>query len=1051
MDELHAALGRAEVALWPRLLHQDYLLARALAGGRRGSAPAADRREIIEACWGLLTQDGRVGEALAVACDFGTPLAGADPARLRGNARRFFAARVAAAWLAQPAHPDASAELSRWLGRLAGLPDVYEVIAPERMGRVAWSADPVPRLEQLLGMVPDDHRPLLALWLRHALGIDPVPAARSRRVPLASYGAGPDAATIHDLELALLGDGPAPGRLLESPALWNRPIAADFLAEIDTAFAAQSFTAPVAWSLAPRPLRDRPARLDALLRSRSHAAAARVGVHVLAHDLDYDPACLISARVDGSGNLGGVEGLRAKCDAALAHGISRVVIAVTASDPGLPPEAEAGYRPHLNVLRLTTLAEAIEEATGLPGALRRYLDWIVGLPEQDPPHYLGGRSFAELLIEPDVLRADRRPEAEAARTARSSPLGVSTEAREVDLYYGDDSSGRGRVPWQQEWPIARPAVIVGLPGSGKTMLARLTARAEASRGLEHLGRGEPLDRVPLPVCLRLADVATGTLEAAFRARFVAPDAPVLRESGVEYLVGRLLGRESRLILDGLDEVLADHRPALRAQLARLREAPCRVILTTRPFGYDRRELPLAAVTEYRLAPLDARQRWRFVDAWFRGSDDPGRAARVRSLLRGGPGVAEMGRNPLLLTLTCAVGEVRQLDPRTARRKDVYYGMAHELIRGTWKEGVRGEGRVKSDEKIGKEMRALGRMAYELFAPDPARTTFTVAECLTNLERQQFPPDGAEQLLAGWRECGLFVPTRDPETKEDARFFAHRTFLEYLAAWYAATLPDPVAVARPYLWLPAGAGGYEWMPAAETFLVFLASCLRHPALLLRELVRAHDERPDALGVMMRLAGRCLSESAEVRDDPVLVRRITTVGVRAWENLVPASWWSTPAPIDAFRHLGHRAGVDHLIDILRPESPGNDSAVRRAAAGALGELGDPSAVPPLLDALRDDDDIWVRLTAAEALGELVGPSAVPPLLDALRDDGDALRDGDVRAAVAGALGELGDPSAVPPLLDALRDYDSAVRGAAAGALIKFLRNPCWLAHLEERDRD
>ena len=47
------------------------------------------------------------------------------------------------------------------------------------------------------------------------------------------------------------------------------------------------------------------------------------------------------------------------------------------------------------------------------------------------------------------------------------------------------------------------------------------------------------------------------------------------------------------------------------------------------------------------------------------------------------------------------------------------------------------------------------------------------------------------------------------------------------------------------------------------------------------------------------------------------------------------------------------------------------VRQGAAGALGEIKDPSAVEPLIAALKDTDS-RVRRVAAEALGEYQRPS-------------------------------------------------------------------------------
>jgi hypothetical protein len=105
------------------------------------------------------------------------------------------------------------------------------------------------------------------------------------------------------------------------------------------------------------------------------------------------------------------------------------------------------------------------------------------------------------------------------------------------------------------------------------------------------------------------------------------------------------------------------------------------------------------------------------------------------------------------------------------------------------------------------------------------------------------------------------------------------------------------------------------------------------------------------------------------------------------------------------------------------------VRREAAEALGELGDPRAVEPLLARLADWDGM-VRVSAADALGRFGDRRAVEPLVARLADE-----DSDVRRRTAVALGELGDPRAVEPLLAHLGDEDAQVRLVVAGALAEL----------------
>jgi HEAT repeat protein len=75
------------------------------------------------------------------------------------------------------------------------------------------------------------------------------------------------------------------------------------------------------------------------------------------------------------------------------------------------------------------------------------------------------------------------------------------------------------------------------------------------------------------------------------------------------------------------------------------------------------------------------------------------------------------------------------------------------------------------------------------------------------------------------------------------------------------------------------------------------------------------------------------------------------------------------------------------------------VRRGAAWALGEIGDPRAVEQILPLLTDRKKD-VRATAAEALGKLRDPRAVDHLSAALEDE----EEPEVRTAIRRAHREI-----------------------------------------------
>jgi HEAT repeat protein len=102
------------------------------------------------------------------------------------------------------------------------------------------------------------------------------------------------------------------------------------------------------------------------------------------------------------------------------------------------------------------------------------------------------------------------------------------------------------------------------------------------------------------------------------------------------------------------------------------------------------------------------------------------------------------------------------------------------------------------------------------------------------------------------------------------------------------------------------------------------------------------------------------------------------------------------------------------------------VRAEACGSLGELGDDSAVPVLVERLHDQRP-EVRQSAAIALGTIRHPDGFEPLAKALRDGPE-----DLRFQAATSLAEIDPARAFDPIVAALLDRDPQVVGAAALAL-------------------
>jgi len=159
-------------------------------------------------------------------------------------------------------------------------------------------------------------------------------------------------------------------------------------------------------------------------------------------------------------------------------------------------------------------------------------------------------------------------------------------------------------------------------------------------------------------------------------------------------------------------------------------------------------------------------------------------------------------------------------------------------------------------------------------------------------------------------------------------------------------------------------------------------------------------------------------------------------------------------EAVRILGYfrcREAVPLLIEFLKDD----DQYVRRDAIEALGEIGDPRAIEPLIKAynreneielrkvlsrikdnrvvdllidMLDDEDPEVRSFAIKVLGERQESGATELIITFLQDE-----DSGVRMNAAYALARIADPASEKPLLDHLaNEDDSFVRSAITSAL-------------------
>lgn len=129
------------------------------------------------------------------------------------------------------------------------------------------------------------------------------------------------------------------------------------------------------------------------------------------------------------------------------------------------------------------------------------------------------------------------------------------------------------------------------------------------------------------------------------------------------------------------------------------------------------------------------------------------------------------------------------------------------------------------------------------------------------------------------------------------------------------------------------------------------------------------------------------------------------------------------------LGKLGGDPRGVEVFLEYVKDSKSMAREEGATALGKIGDRSAAEALI-ALLNDESFFVRQSAMISLGKIGDMRATEPLIPLLKDE-----DKDIRESASSALGSLGDVRAVEPLIQTLKDESPRVRYHAADSLGKL----------------
>ncbi len=498
-------------------------------------------------------------------------------------------------------------------------------------------------------------------------------------------------------------------------------------------------------------------------------------------------------------------------------------------------------------------------------------------------------------------------------------------------------------------------LVRGDAGSGKSTLVDWLA-VTAARG-HFLNELAPWNgSLPIPIRLR---------------RYTGQSLPGV-DAFVDHEVGALLGRPPAgwvrrqllderclLLVDGVDEVSAEHRPAVRGWLTDLMTAypRARVVVTSRPSGVADDWLDDEGFRNIRLEPMNLAEIAAFISRWHEAAGQNGQfrpaelaevERRLAAQFESRPHLRMLAGTPLLCAVLCALNLERAAQ-LPHNRMDLYRA-ALDMLLGLRDEerGIRGKitarqrlillrdlaWRLTLGNRVDLEkQQAVRHVARKL--PTVVGTTVEPAQAMTDLLERS----------------GVL---REPvEGRVD---FIHRTFQEYLAAEEAVD-DDQIDTLL----------GHALQPDWRETLVMAAGHANRPQLrrLVRGVLDQAGTPPTGNRYLHVLAAGFLETAGEM---PVEVHQELDLVVRT--KLVPPNNW-----VEAMNlaRLGPDL-LDHLPIDMKGLSPKQVDATIRAAA----LCGNKNSIDVLLHrlALTADEhtgqslvNVWEYYDAARFVREVL----------------------------------------------------------------------------------
>jgi hypothetical protein len=451
--------------------------------------------------------------------------------------------------------------------------------------------------------------------------------------------------------------------------------------------------------------------------------------------------------------------------------ITKLVVSLST----IKPEVLVQIRNAAHLTRINAKLEAIERhlaAIAQPRDSAADIEYIVRYRNHVMSHHG--------MIEP--------PDFERRRRVPIDSLYVGPEVIE-SIMASKGEEVRRRVDIFDESEIDR-TVVLGDPGGGKTT---------ASHALLYEHAKSPNLRVPFLVTLReyaATDPPPWSVREFIEDRlrtFYQCDPP----SGLLEIL--LLSGEAFVVFDGLDELIDTSR---RIEVTAIIERFCheypltQVLVTSRVVGYEEARLDTRQFTVFRIRGFDDAKIKEYTEKWFAQEPDLSESAAAKmanDFLAESISVRDIRSNPLLLALMCILYRGENSIPKS--RAEVYQRCA-ELLFKKWDERRRIFVELRARYLIEPSLRHL---AFWILTRSDARSAVTRHELILEtakyfrsrgFEEIYSAEDAAEEFVDFCKgRAWVFTDVGTTGEGEPLYTFTHRTFLEYFAGSYLASICD----------------------------------------------------------------------------------------------------------------------------------------------------------------------------------------------------------------------------------------------------------------------